>query len=102
MRNYAAFLRAKLDFEQTFGFDVDPADVSEVPQDVAGDPPVDEAAEAPEPQPEPTIVGHGVVQDNVSEPGQSVTRHPDGTEIGRTSVDDMTPQAVSSVADSEG
>ena len=42
------------------------------------------AEETPEPdapyvQPEPTIVGHSVIQDNVSVPGEEHTHAPDGT-----------------------
>lgn len=43
------------------------------------DPPAEpEAVEEAEPQPEPTVVGHGVVQDNVSEPGMQHTKTPEG------------------------
>ena len=49
-------------------------------------------AELPE-LPEPTLVGHGVVQDNVSGPDQ-VTSLPDGTETGRHTPEDAdTPPA---------
>lgn len=47
-----------------------------------------------DPQPEPVIVGHGVVQDNVSEPGSQVTRTPDGEEIGRVDPGDDVVESV--------
>lgn len=58
-------------------------------------PEVPEPAEVPEAeQPEPVIIGHGVVQDNVTSDDQ-VTSLPDGTETGRhTTEDAATPPAL--------
>ena len=40
------------------------------------------ALEPPEPHPEPTPVGHGIVQDNVSQPGHQVTSTAEGEPLG--------------------
>jgi len=40
-------------------------------------------------QPEPTPVGHGIVQDNVTQEGVQTTKTADGTVTGETTADDL-------------
>ena len=69
----------------------EPADETEVapdaPEPEAEPEPVAESVEVVGGQPEPTPVGHQVVQDNVSEPGRQVTRTPEGEVTSATEAD---------------